>query len=104
MFERATRLCRMSPRIVTFSPSSVPRRSRIVSASSSACVGCSAGRFRLQVHLVRAEARRRRRETDARARGGLEKRQRHGFAAQRRQFFKRVPLDFLEGFRLVQQK
>ena len=41
MFERATRLCRMSPRIVTFQPSSLPLRSRIVSASSSACVGCS---------------------------------------------------------------
>ena len=34
-FERATRLCRMSPTMVTCRPSSVPRRSRMVSASSS---------------------------------------------------------------------
>ena len=39
--DRATRLCRMSPTIVTFRPSSRPRRLRIVKASSSACVGCS---------------------------------------------------------------
>ena len=41
MFERATRLCRMSPQIATMSPSSRPLRRRIVSASSSAWVGCS---------------------------------------------------------------
>ena len=41
MFERATRLCRMSPQIATTSPSSRPRRRRMVSASSSAWVGCS---------------------------------------------------------------
>src|SRR5712691_3883694 len=40
-FERATRLCRMSPRMVTFSPMSALLRSRMVSASSRACVGCS---------------------------------------------------------------
>ncbi len=63
-----------------------------------------ARRFRLQIHLVRAQPRRRRGEADARARGRLEKRQRHGFPAQRRQFFQRMPLNFLKGFRLVQQK
>ena len=41
MLERATRECRMSPQIATFSPDSRPFRRRIVSASSSACVGCS---------------------------------------------------------------
>ena len=41
MFERATRLNRMSPRIVTFSPAIVPFRSRMVNASSNAWVGCS---------------------------------------------------------------
>ena len=40
-FERATRLCAMSPMMATRRPSSVPRRSRMVRASSSACVGCS---------------------------------------------------------------
>src|SRR6266478_559485 len=41
MLERATRLCWISPRMVTFSPSSVPLRSRMVSASSRPCEGCS---------------------------------------------------------------
>ena len=41
MFERATRLCRMSPTIATLRPFSRPLRWRIVSASSSAWVGCS---------------------------------------------------------------
>ena len=41
MFERATRLCRTSPQIATVSPPSRPLRRRIVSASSSAWVGCS---------------------------------------------------------------
>src|SRR5215472_6034643 len=41
MFERATRLCRMSPQIATVRPPSRPRRWRIVSASSKAWVGCS---------------------------------------------------------------
>ena len=35
---------------------------------------------------------------------GSKKRQRHGFAAQRGQFFQRMALDFLKGFGLVQQK
>src|SRR5712664_2493548 len=41
MFERATRLCCRSPRIVTFRFSILPSRSRIVSASSRPCEGCS---------------------------------------------------------------
>jgi hypothetical protein len=41
MFERATRLCRMSPTIATSRPSILPLCSRIVIASSNACVGCS---------------------------------------------------------------
>ncbi len=40
-FDRATRLCRMSPTIATRNPSMRPLRSSIVRASSSACVGCS---------------------------------------------------------------
>ena len=41
VFDRATREYRMSPRIVTFSPAMRPFFSRIVNASSNACVGCS---------------------------------------------------------------
>ena len=41
MFDRATRECAMSPQIATVSRVSVPLRRRIVSASSSAWVGCS---------------------------------------------------------------
>ena len=41
MFERATRLCAMSPTMATDRPSKCPFFSRIVSRSSSACVGCS---------------------------------------------------------------
>ncbi len=41
MFERATRECRMSPQIATISFDSGPLARRMVSASSSACVGCS---------------------------------------------------------------
>ena len=41
MLERATRLCRMSPQIATVRPSIRPLRRRMVSASSSAWVGCS---------------------------------------------------------------
>ena len=40
MLERATRLCRMSPQMATVSPATRPLTRRIVSASSSACVGC----------------------------------------------------------------
>ena len=39
--ERATRECSMSPQIATLSPSMRPLLRRMVSASSSACVGCS---------------------------------------------------------------
>src|SRR6185437_954556 len=41
MLERATRLCRMSPQMATTRPLSEPLRRRMVSASSSAWVGCS---------------------------------------------------------------
>src|SRR5437660_5825788 len=41
MFDRATRECRMSPQIVTTRPSMRPLLRRMVSASSSAWVGCS---------------------------------------------------------------
>ena len=41
IFERATRLKRMSPRIATFRPRSEPRCSFIVKVSSSPWVGCS---------------------------------------------------------------
>src|ERR1700704_2310409 len=41
MFERATRLCAMSPTIATRSPSNDNPRSRIVYRSKRACVGCS---------------------------------------------------------------
>jgi len=41
MFERATRLCRMSPQIATFSPAMWPKARRMDSASSRAWVGCS---------------------------------------------------------------
>src|SRR6267378_141234 len=41
MFERATRLCAMSPTMATVLPSSVPQRSRRLSASRSPWVGCS---------------------------------------------------------------
>ena len=40
-FERSTRLCSRSPTIATFRPASRPLCSRMVKASSSACVGCS---------------------------------------------------------------
>ena len=41
MLERATRLCITSPQIATRSPWIRPKRRRMVSASSSAWVGCS---------------------------------------------------------------
>src|SRR5205814_90288 len=41
MLERATRLWAMSPTMATLSPSKWPLCSRMVSRSSSACVGCS---------------------------------------------------------------
>src|SRR6266446_7160505 len=41
MFDRATRLWWMSPTMATVFPSSVPQRSRSVSASSNPWVGCS---------------------------------------------------------------
>ena len=41
MFDRATRLWRMSPQIATSRPASFPLCARMVEQSSSACVGCS---------------------------------------------------------------
>ncbi len=41
MFERTTREWAMSPMTETFTPCNLPRRSRMVKASSRACVGCS---------------------------------------------------------------
>src|SRR5438552_2473610 len=41
MLDRATRLCAISPTMATVFPSSVPQRSRRLSASSRPCVGCS---------------------------------------------------------------
>ena len=41
MLERATRECRTSPQIATVRPSMRPLLRRMVSASSSAWVGCS---------------------------------------------------------------
>src|SRR5260370_36046967 len=63
-----------------------------------------AGRLRLEIHLIRSEPRRGRGEADARARRRLEKCQRDGFPAQRREFFQRMALNFLKGFRLVQEE
>ncbi len=40
-FERSTRLCSRSPTIATLRPGKRPLCSRMVNASSSACVGCS---------------------------------------------------------------
>ncbi|OLB32187.1 MAG: hypothetical protein AUH13_04975 [Acidobacteria bacterium 13_2_20CM_58_27] len=61
-------------------------------------------RLGLEIHGVRAQPRRRGSKADARARRVFEKRQRHGLAAQRRQLFQRVFLDFLEWFALVEKK
>src|SRR5215472_3133587 len=60
--------------------------------------------FGLQIHRVRAQAGRRRSKADARTRGILEKRERHGLAAQRCQLFQGMLLDFLERFALVEKK
>ena len=60
--------------------------------------------FRLQIHGIRAQPRSRRAETEARARGILEKCESHGFAAQRREFLQRMALNFLERFGLVEKK
>ena len=53
---------------------------------------------------VRAEAGSRGAKTDARACGIFKKRERDGFSAQRREFFQRMALDFLEGFALIEEK
>src|ERR1700690_852920 len=63
-----------------------------------------ARRFGLQIHLIGAEARSSCRKADSRARGSFEKSQRYRLAAQRRQFFQRMPLKFLEGRCLIENK
>src|SRR6266705_1582012 len=63
-----------------------------------------AGRFRLQVHRVRAEPRCGCSKADSRACRRFEKRQRHRLPAQRCQFFQGMLLNFLEGFALVEKK
>ncbi len=61
-----------------------------------------AARFGLQVHRVRAKPRRGGCETNSRARGWFKECERHTLAAQRRQFFQRMFLNFLEWFGLIQ--
>ena len=63
-----------------------------------------ARRFGLQVHLVGAQPRGGGGKTDSRARGRLKESQRDGFAAQRGEFLQRMPLEFLERLRLVQEE
>jgi hypothetical protein len=63
-----------------------------------------ARRFRLKIHCVCAKARSRGAEAQARSRGILKERQDDSFASQCRQFLEWVALDFLERFRLVENK
>ena len=63
-----------------------------------------AARFGLQIHGVRAKTRSGGPEAEARPRGILEKRESNGFAAQRGQFLKRVALNGLERFALIEEK
>src|SRR5438445_4748070 len=63
-----------------------------------------AGSLGLQVHGVGAQPRRGRSKADARARRVLKKCQCHSLSAQCREFFQRVPLDFLKRFTLVKKK
>ncbi len=58
----------------------------------------------LQVHGVCAEPRGSGPKTNARARRGFKEGQRHGLAAQRRQLFQGVPLNFLKRLALVEEK
>src|SRR5205814_7529544 len=58
----------------------------------------------LQVHGVCAEPRGSGPKTYARARRGFEEGQRHGLAAQRRQLFQGVLLNFLKRLALVEEK
>jgi hypothetical protein len=54
--------------------------------------------------LVGSESRRSRGEADAGARRRFEEGQRNGFPAQRGEFFQRMALNFLERFRLIEEK
>src|ERR1700676_402698 len=63
-----------------------------------------AGRFRLQVHGVRAKSRGGRAKAEARARGVLEKSQGNGLSAKGRKFFQRMALNFLKRFALIEEK
>ena len=63
-----------------------------------------AGGFRLEGHRIGAEARRGGGEADARARGRLEESDGDRLAAKSGQFFQRMALKFLEGFRLIENK
>ena len=58
----------------------------------------------MQIHGVRAEARRSGAEAEARACGIFEKSEGNGFAAKHSKFFERMPLNFLEWFALIQEK
>src|SRR5207245_9180996 len=63
-----------------------------------------ARRLGLQVHGVGRQPRRGRSEAAARARRVLKKCRCHSLCAQCREFFQRVPLDFLKRFALVKKK
>ena len=63
-----------------------------------------AGSFGLKIHGIRAEARRGGRKTQSRAGGIFEECKSDGFAAEGGKFLKRVALDFLERYGLIQEK
>ena len=63
-----------------------------------------AGRFRLEIHGVRAEAGGGGAKTDARASGVFEKGESDGFAAESGKFFESIALDGLEGPALIEKK
>jgi hypothetical protein len=60
--------------------------------------------FRLEIQGVRAEAGSSRGETEARARGIFKESQHDGFSAQSSELFQRMALDFLKGFRLIENE
>ena len=63
-----------------------------------------AGGFGLQIHGVRTEARGGGAEADAGASGGFEKGERDGFAAEGRELFQRMALNFLKRFALIEKE
>jgi len=63
-----------------------------------------AGRFRLEIHSVRAETGGGGAEADACARGVFEECQCDGFAAERSEFLERIALDALKGPALIEKK